>query len=510
MNPRTKKILLVLLAVLLLLGSGQMQKSMNVERAQLGLTHVAVLENAPPMLAFTTVALGGFRGLISNLLWMRANDLQQDDKFFEAVQLATWITELEPHFTQVWLFLGWNMAYNISVKFKDFSDRWRWVDRGIILLRDEGLHYNPDDVLIYRELSWFYQHKMGQNLDDANMYYKQQWAEAMKPYFGVNGTNFDDLIQPQGAAARKLQHDFTNEFKMNPLFIRQVDAKYGPLDWRLPEAHAIYWAALGLDAATRHPDKVKQDDLMTLRRSIYQSVFQAFHHGRLITNPFQQTYSLGPNLELIPQVDAAYVQMMDAEPSMRDHIGTAHRNFLRDAVYFLYENNRISDATKWFKELADRYPDKTIIENDTNSYPRNVSLDEFAIATAQIDVNETSQERVTSAIQGLLSRAYYELAIGQDDRYAGYKLLSGKVYQRYVSKTAGSNGEKRIPLPPFDVLNKFVLGELLDTQRGVPYAMRAVLRTHLSLGPETNAPAAALIGPVRAPVTNSPAIKSLP
>ena len=187
MNPRTKKILLVLLAVLLLLGSGQMQKSMNVERAQLGLTHVAVLENAPPMLAFTTVALGGFRGLISNLLWMRANDLQQDDKFFEAVQLATWITELEPHFTQVWLFLGWNMAYNISVKFKDFSDRWRWVDRGIILLRDEGLHYNPDDVLIYRELSWFYQHKMGQNLDDANMYYKQQWAEAMKPYFGEIG-----------------------------------------------------------------------------------------------------------------------------------------------------------------------------------------------------------------------------------------------------------------------------------------------------------------------------------
>jgi hypothetical protein len=93
---------------------------------------------------------------------MRANDLQQDDKFFEAAQLADWITDLEPHFSQVWLFQAWNMAYNISIKFKDFPDRWRWVERGIELLRDDGLRYNPDDVLIYRELAWFFQHKMGQ------------------------------------------------------------------------------------------------------------------------------------------------------------------------------------------------------------------------------------------------------------------------------------------------------------------------------------------------------------
>ncbi len=138
---------MLLLAGALLFGSGQMQKSLNRDRAQLGLTISEPLENAPPMLAFTTVALGGFRGLISNFLWIRANDLQQDDKFFEAAQLADWITDLEPHFAQVWVFQAWNMAYNISVKFKDFPDRWRWVEHGIELLRDNGLRYNPDDML---------------------------------------------------------------------------------------------------------------------------------------------------------------------------------------------------------------------------------------------------------------------------------------------------------------------------------------------------------------------------
>src|ERR1700723_1826356 len=202
MSARTKKIILLLLAAVLLAGSGMVQQSLNRDRAQLGLTHTEVLENAPPMLAFTTVALGGFRGLISNYLWIRANDLQLDDKFFEAAQLADWITDLEPHFTQVWLFQAWNMAYNISVKFKDFPDRWRWVERGIELLRDNGLRYNPNDSLIYRELAWFFRHKMGQDMEDANGYYKQEWAKEMTPFFGANGTNFENLISPQSSADR--------------------------------------------------------------------------------------------------------------------------------------------------------------------------------------------------------------------------------------------------------------------------------------------------------------------
>src|SRR6266853_1021609 len=101
------------------------------------------LENSPPLVAFTTVALGGFRGIIADVLWLRATELQKDGKYFELVQLADWITKLEPRFAQVWAFHAWNMAYNVSVLFNDPPDRWRWVRQGIVLLRDEGLKYNP-------------------------------------------------------------------------------------------------------------------------------------------------------------------------------------------------------------------------------------------------------------------------------------------------------------------------------------------------------------------------------
>jgi hypothetical protein len=77
MNGKFKKVLLLLLAAVLLAGVSRVQDSLNRDRDRLGLTNVQPLANAPPVLAFTTVALGGFRGLISNALWIRASELQE-------------------------------------------------------------------------------------------------------------------------------------------------------------------------------------------------------------------------------------------------------------------------------------------------------------------------------------------------------------------------------------------------------------------------------------------------
>ena len=490
MNTRAKKLMLLGLVAVLIFSAGQVQKSLNVDRDRLGMTHMATLDNAPPMLAFTTVALGGFRGLISNFLWIRANDLQQDDKFFEAAQLANWITDLEPHFSQVWVFQGWNMAYNISVKFKDFPDRWRWVYNGISLLRDNGLHYNPDDVLIYRELAWDYQHKMGANLDDANIYYKTEWAQQMMPFFGPNGTNFAALLNPQTPEEKTNALVLREKYKIDPVFAEKVNEEWGPLDWRLPESHAIYWGAKGLDAAKRNPDKVKADDLIMLRRIIFQSMQQSFYHGRYIANPFSGQYTLGPNLELADKANDAYLKMYDDEtqPNQKDAILRAHRNFLRDAVYFLYENNRLAEAAKWYKILSDKYPDKSIVDGVPDALPKTMTVDDYAVQRVQSELGDTSEERTTAVVQGLLARSYVSLAAGSDDRYEGFQNLVKKIYVHYNQKTStGGTNTTRVPLPKFNILKQSVLNDLLDPQENfLPFPERAALRTQLGMGPETN------------------------
>ncbi|MGH7969208.1 MAG: hypothetical protein ACREIC_10835, partial [Limisphaerales bacterium] len=356
----------------------------------------------------------------SNALWIRANDLQENDKYFEMAQLADWITKLEPHFVQVWIVQAWNMAYNISVKFTDYSDRWRWVERGIELLRDDGLRYNPNELLMYRELAWFFQHKMGQTLDDGNMYYKQEWVNEMSTVFGKKEPNLDELIHPQTDDQKARARLLREKYKMDPVFMKEVNERYGPLEWRLPEAHAIYWAALGLKKAQENPSKVKPDDLITLRRVIYQCMLLSFQRGRLIANPFIKKFEFGPNLDIVPKVSAAYEEAAAEDPTHHDHILTAHRNFLRDAVYFLYVNNRLKDAAHWYKYLGEKYPNKVLIEGQTNSYPANLTLDEYAVSKVQEDVNDSmAMDRIRAIIEGLLVNAYSSMIIGEDQRAAG-------------------------------------------------------------------------------------------
>jgi len=179
---RGRDILVVLtclaLAAGLLYVAGSQLDSINAQREELDLVINPALENAPPSLAFATVALGAFRGLIVDILWMRADELKEAGQFFDAKQLAEWITTLQPRFAAVWEFHAWNMAYNISVAIpaEQPDQRWRWVRNGYELLRDKGIPTNPKSIRLYRELARIFQHKMGGVSDDAHKYYKLQMA----------------------------------------------------------------------------------------------------------------------------------------------------------------------------------------------------------------------------------------------------------------------------------------------------------------------------------------------
>ena len=111
---------------------------------------------------------------------------------------------------------------------------------------------------------------------------------------------------------------------------------------------------------------------------------------------------------------------------------------------------------------ATNIPTTTFLD-DPNSFPRNLTLDEYAVARVQSELGDTSQERTTGVIEGLIARSYLELAIGQDDRSVGFKLLARKVYDNYTKKIGKMKSNlERVGLPPFDDLNRTVLDQLLE------------------------------------------------
>jgi hypothetical protein len=435
------------------------------------------------VLVLTTVVLGGFRGLIANALWVRAMELQEEDKFFEMVQLSDWITKLQPRVTTVWIVAAWNMSYNISVKFSRESDRWLWVKRGIELLRDEALVYNPSEVLLYRELAWHFQHKMGHNLDDAHLYYKMAWASAMQPLLGGGRPNFDELIAPPNDEARARARTLRERYKLDPAFMKEVDQEYGPLDWRRPETHAIYWASRGKRMAKT------PKDLITLRRVLYQSMQMAFMRGRFVENPFDNRIDFGPNLDIVDKVNATYEQALAEDAEMRDNISRAHKNFLLDAVYFLYVHARLREAEKWLAAVKAKYP---------ADYPPNTTLDSYALGRIGADATETDMNRTSSNLRGILAQACYYYAIGEDDQSKGLELLAANVYNRYQGKIVGGPSSTRVGLPPLANIKQDVLQRALDPEHGFSAALAAQLRRRLGLpaaAPSTNPPPAAVPAP---------------
>jgi hypothetical protein len=163
--------------VALLTGAAFMMPAINEERVALQLTaNEQLMKNLPPQIAVTQAALGSFRGLAVDVLWARAEKMKQEGQFWEANQLAEMVTKLQPRFAQVWAFHAWNMAYNISVATHTPAERWKWVNDGVNLLRDQGIPLNPNSVLLYKELSWIFLHKIGMFSDDMHWFYKLQLA----------------------------------------------------------------------------------------------------------------------------------------------------------------------------------------------------------------------------------------------------------------------------------------------------------------------------------------------
>ncbi|MDD7985975.1 hypothetical protein PQO01_13575 [Lentisphaera marina] len=183
MSKKTYPVCLLIMAFALFMAHISISRLSDL-RQEHKLNDEVILKDAPPEIVFTTVALGSFRGLMANWLWIRNIKNQEELRFHESYQIAKLITVLQPRYTTAVNHLAWNMAYNISVTVEDPAERWHWVQRGISLIRDEAMQYNNNDPELYHELGWLFSHKIDKNLDDANRYYKIQWAIEMQRIYG--------------------------------------------------------------------------------------------------------------------------------------------------------------------------------------------------------------------------------------------------------------------------------------------------------------------------------------
>lgn len=437
-------------------------------RAQLTYTDEAT-DGDPPEVALG-IAMGAFRGLFVNYLWIRANNLKDEGKYYEAIQLSSTITRLQPRFPRVWGFHAWNMAYNISVATNTASERWQWVKAGVDLLRKEAIPRNPSDVVLHRELAWIFVHKIQGYADDANHYYKREMARewtillgepprmagtaeqnkgTMASWFepvahapdtleGVIQREFDELNAKRESArgadgkpivkvkelADRLKDEaklpldvnllrfvelrrawlnawyvaekgYRNELKdadrnealdalmadeslaeawprllvfvrrraiiqetgMEPERMLRAIRKFGPMDWRHPASHSLYWANRGVEEGLERTGTTQFDTLNT-DRIMMHSIQELFRFGAinydLLTNEhfalndFDWIDTYG---EVLTEVAKRGGIAADSEQRVFTLYNAGYENFLKDVIRVFYRRGDIANAERYHSRL---------------------------------------------------------------------------------------------------------------------------------------------------------------
>ena len=217
--------------------------SRNVEKKQATKEQIA----PSPMADFIVACLGGFRSLATEVVWFRLERLQSEGRYAELAQLGAWLTFLEPHTPEVWAYTAWNLSYNVSVMMSTPSDRWRWVESGLRLLRDDGLRMNPNSPELCREIAWLYLLKISIDTDSASYYYREKWREQFEEI--EKSGNWTSLM-------------------MLPNVMKDLEKEYGKLDWKESSTAALYWACYGL---MQKPSGLVEMNLMQVK---FQSLMQ--------------------------------------------------------------------------------------------------------------------------------------------------------------------------------------------------------------------------------------------
>ncbi len=145
-------------ACLLAAAALPVQLSADRHRREARIALIADLDSKDPTEA-GLLALGGFRGIIADVLWMKAIRAQDAKKYYEIVPLCETILRLQPNFVQVWVYHAWNMAYNLASASAGPEEQWHWIDQAIKVLR-EGARRNDKSADIYWELGFIYMHRL--------------------------------------------------------------------------------------------------------------------------------------------------------------------------------------------------------------------------------------------------------------------------------------------------------------------------------------------------------------
>lgn len=246
-----------------------------------------------------------------------------------------------------------------------------------------------------------------------------------------------------------------DNYNMEPVRMLQIVRKFGPVDWRVPAAHALYWSARGTDVGRMEVNFHNSDsfDFLNTYRIVLQSVQELWRFGDMYFNYLDVhegqvgVYFVAPNPYFIPTygdmleevVEAA--GMFEAERRSYRTVAAGYENFLRDAIRYFYRRGDMRQAEFWFQRL--RTWGKHNFNDPMREMEMTLSLPDFV--DKQLNESFGSPQVAVSEVYGALQGAIIEgLLAGDPERFTGMFNYARRAHQIFMREqlrdvVAGTN-----------------------------------------------------------------------
>jgi hypothetical protein len=237
------------------------------------------------------------------------------------------------------------------------------------------------------------------------------------------------------AAARKLIQSFRvarvirEKYRMDPAKMVEIEKRYAPMDWRLPEPHAIYWAMVAVENRLGWGTEKEKKDTIDARRNICFSVETLYRRGTIVYMDKQPggAFQFGMNLDFLDPYDrelgALVAEYTRTWERGAETIGDAQMNFWKEAMMMLYFAGQRTRALDFYSRLQKSY-DRTEF--------RIYDIDSYVLGQIEKMVEEWGRtDKVEYMVDGILLQAYTYAVLNKPRLADNYGEQARRIWEFY-------------------------------------------------------------------------------
>ena len=248
------------------------------------------------------------------------------------------------------------------------------------------------------------------------------------------GVIFDHLVPH---LQRRILEDY---HRMDPAVMLALMERYGPLDWRHPESHGIYWTEQGIAIGRGLKRRVETNELLIIRSRLHM-LSDLMRTGRVDFDPVTNRVDLLPDPRFVASYERAMEEALDLIASEdgvsagdfgqaeEEDLLDGYETFLNLAVILEYLYGDRADAETHFLKL------RTLAERlGRGDDPLYTDTVESFIARRIGEVLAIDVSNLRQFFDAMIRRAIMEgLAKGNLDAFNRYLTVANTVYDRRFS-----------------------------------------------------------------------------